>query len=47
MPLIEEALPDVLSDPRLKGDQIHPNAAGHALLSKKIFEALRKIGHAR
>ena len=46
VPLIEEALPDVLSDPRLKGDQIHPNAAGHALLSKKIFEALRKTGYA-
>lgn len=47
VPLIEDAIPDVLSDTQLKGDQIHPNAAGHALLSKKIFEALRKIGHAR
>lgn len=47
VPLIEDAIPDVLSDPKLKGDQIHPNAAGHALLSAKIFEALRKIGYAR
>lgn len=47
VPLIEDALPEVLSDPQLKGDQIHPNAAGHALLSKKIFAALRKIGFAR
>lgn len=47
VPLIENALPDVLSDPRLKGDQLHPNVAGHALLATKIFEALRKIGYAR
>ena len=47
VPLIEDAIPDVLSDPLLKGDQIHPNAAGHALLATKIFEALRKIGYAR
>ena len=46
IPLIEDALADVLSDPRLKGDQLHPNAAGHALLSKNILEALRKIGYA-
>lgn len=47
VPLIEDAIPDVLSDPRLKGDQIHPNPAGHALLSTKILEALRKVGYAR
>ena len=47
VPLIEDAMAEVLSDTRLKGDQLHPNAAGHALLSKKIFEALVKIGFAR
>lgn len=47
VPLIEDALPDVLSDPRLKGDQLHPNAAGHALLATKIFAALEQIGYAR
>lgn len=47
VPLIEDAIPEVLSDTQLKGDQIHPNAAGHALLAKKILEALRKIGYAR
>ncbi len=47
MPLIEDALPDVLSKTELKGDQLHPNAAGHALLAKKIFAALEKIGYAR
>lgn len=47
VPLIEDALPKVLSDASLKGDQLHPNAAGHALLAQTIFEALRKIGYAR
>ncbi|MCF8198036.1 MAG: arylesterase [Sulfuritalea sp.] len=47
IPLIAEALPEVLSDTNLKGDQLHPNAAGHALLATKIFEALREIGYAK
>jgi acyl-CoA hydrolase len=46
-PLIEDALPEVLSNTDLKADQLHPNVAGHALLSKKIFEALKAIGYAR
>jgi len=46
VPLIEDALPEVLSDTSLKGDQLHPNAAGHALLADKIHAALRKIGFA-
>lgn len=47
VPLIADALPEVLSDTALKSDQLHPNAAGHALLATKIFEALKKIGFAR
>ena len=47
VPLIEDALADVLSNTELKADQLHPNAAGHALLAKKVFEALKKIGYAR
>ncbi len=47
VPLIEDAIPDVLSDPQLKGDPLHPNANGHRLLSEKIFEALQEIGYAR
>ncbi len=46
-PLIEDAIPEVLSDPQLKGDPLHPNAGGHALLSEKIFGALKEIGYAR
>jgi lysophospholipase L1-like esterase len=47
VPLIEDALADVLSDPKLKSDQLHPNAAGHSLLAKKLFDALKAIGYAR
>lgn len=47
VPLIEDAIPDVLSDPQLKADQIHPNAAGHVLLAETIFGELGAIGYAR
>lgn len=46
-PLIEDALAEVLSDPQMKGDPLHPNAAGHTLLSEKIFDALKSIGYVR
>ncbi len=46
LPLIEEAIPKVLSDTALKGDQIHPNAAGHARLGELIHAELKKIGFA-
>jgi lysophospholipase L1-like esterase len=36
----------VISDPKLKGDPLHPNAAGHVLLSEKIFKELQSIGYA-
>ncbi len=45
--LIEDALPEVLSNTDLKADQLHPNVAGHTLLSKKIFDGLAAIGYAR
>ena len=44
VPLIEDAIPKVLSDTALKGDQIHPNAAGHARLGELIHAELKKIG---
>lgn len=46
VPLIQDALPEVLSDTALKSDQLHPNAAGHALLAEKIHADLKKIGFA-
>ena len=47
LPLIRNALAEVLSDPQLKGDPLHPNATGHALLSEKLFAELKSIGYAR
>lgn len=47
VPLIEDAVAEVLSDPQMKGDPLHPNASGHLLLSDKIFDALKSIGYAR
>lgn len=46
VPLIEDAIAEVISDPLLKGDPLHPNAAGHELLSEKIFKELQSIGYA-
>lgn len=47
VPLLEDEIADVLSKPQLKGDPLHPSAAGHALLSEKLFEELKSIGYAR
>lgn len=46
VPLIEDTIADVLSDPELKGDAVHPNAAGHARLADKIYRELQSIGYA-
>ncbi len=47
LPLIENAISEVLSDTALKGDQLHPNAAGHARLGELIHADLKKIGFVR
>ncbi len=47
VPLIEDAVAAVISDPQLKVDPLHPNAAGHRLLSENIFEQLKSLGYAR
>ena len=44
MPLIEKALPSVLSDEDLRQDAIHPNAAGHGALAERAFEELARSG---
>jgi len=46
VPLIEEAIAAVLSDPKLKGDALHPNAEGHVRLAAKIYKELQSIGYA-
>jgi lysophospholipase L1-like esterase len=47
VPLIADAVAEVLSDPALKLDQLHPNAEGHQMLAGKAFDALRKLGYVR
>ena len=46
VPLIEDAIGEVISDPKLKGDPLHPNAAGHVRLVDKIYKELQSIGYA-
>ena len=36
--LIPDVLDGILSDPRLKADTIHPNAAGYALMAERILK---------
>lgn len=45
-PLVTEVFSEVLSDNRLKSDQIHPNAAGYAVVSAEMYEALQDLGFA-
>lgn len=47
VPLVEDAIPEVLSDPKLKVDPLHPNAQGHELLAGNIFEELKSLGYVR
>jgi acyl-CoA thioesterase-1 len=39
-----EVLSDVLSDPSLKSDQIHPNGQGYGVMSRAFFERLKESG---
>lgn len=42
--LIPNAFAKILTDPQLKADQVHPNAAGYRQLTDEIAESLRKTG---
>lgn len=44
LPLAPETFADVLSDPALKSDQIHPNAAGYRQLAEGIAAILVDTG---
>ena len=43
-PLLEGILSDILEDPSLKSDQIHPNAQGYEKLAKAVYRKLRELG---
>ena len=44
IPLLSGMLADILSQPSLKSDQIHPNALGYKLMGEKIYESLKENG---
>jgi acyl-CoA thioesterase I len=43
-PLVADVFSDVLSDRKLKSDQIHANAKGYAVVSEKFSEKLKQMG---
>ena len=44
---VEDALADILLDPRLKSDQIHPNALGYQKLAEAVAEEVQPLIEAR
>ena len=41
--LIPDLLDGIMSDPKLKSDEIHPNAAGYDLMAERVAGPLRKL----
>ena len=44
IPLLQDAISEVLGDESLRSDRFHPNAAGYAQLAAEVEQALRKAG---
>lgn len=44
IPLLSGVLANILSQPSLKSDQIHPNALGYKQIAEKIYESLVENG---
>ena len=44
VPLLDGVLANILSQPSLKNDQIHPNALGYKQMANKIYESLVENG---
>jgi acyl-CoA thioesterase-1 len=47
VPLLSGVLAEMLSQPELKSDTIHPNAEGYRLIAERIYEELKKHGWVR
>ena len=44
IPLLSKMYANIITEPSLKSDQIHPNAQGYSVMAEKIFESLNKHG---
>lgn len=44
LPVIEDVFADILGDPELRADAIHPNVQGYARMAKAFRDALKKLG---
>lgn len=47
IPVVEETLGEILVEPALKADPIHPNAQGHVKLAEAVAEVVEPIVEAR
>ena len=47
IPVVDEALGEILVDANLKADPIHPNAAGHQILAEAVADVVEPILEAR
>lgn len=45
VPLLEKAWSNILSDDKLKSDQIHANGAGYAKFADDLYQFLKEIGY--
>jgi lysophospholipase L1-like esterase len=41
--LLPDLLDGILSDPKLKSDEIHPNANGYAIIAERIAPPAKKL----
>lgn len=44
VPVIDEVFSDILGQPELRTDNIHPNAEGYRRMAEGIFQGLKAVG---